>query len=108
MTSQLEWAPATGRGQLVSWSVVHARLGGPVAIPAQVRLDEGPWLSTTLHLPGSAPGPGPGPGPDQDPTCLTSLTRLADLRAGLPVAVEFVHPAAGESYPLFRPVGSHG
>ncbi len=40
-----------GAGKLVSWSVVHARLGGPVAIPAQVKLDEGPWLSTTLHLP---------------------------------------------------------
>ncbi|HEY3905656.1 MAG TPA: OB-fold domain-containing protein [Streptosporangiaceae bacterium] len=106
--SQLEWAPVTGRGQLVSWSVVHARLGGPVAIPAQVRLDEGPWLSTTLHLPGPGTGSGSGSGPDQNPTYLTSLARLADLRAGMPVEVEFVHPPAGESYPLFRPVGSHG
>jgi acetyl-CoA acetyltransferase/uncharacterized OB-fold protein len=103
---QLEWAPVTGRGQLVSWSVVHARVGGPVAIPAQVRLDEGPWLSTTLHLPGREPEPGSEP--DQSPAYLTSLARLAELRAGMPVEVEFVHPPAGESYPLFRPVGSQG
>ena len=84
----LEWAKASGRAKLVSWSVVHPRPDGPVAVPALVELEEGPWLATGLRL--------AGPG------------QLAEIRAGQPVVVEFIRPAEGASYPMFRPVGSHG
>ncbi len=104
-----EWAAASGQGKLVSWSVVHARQGRPVAIAAQVQLDEGPWLSTTLHLsdPASPPDPASASSPGSS-TYLTSLAGLSNLHAGQPVTVEFVTPPAGESYPLFRPLGNQG
>jgi uncharacterized OB-fold protein len=85
---ELSWAPASGQGTLVSWSVVHPRNGGPVSVPALVELAEGPWLSTGLAL--------------------TAPEELGILHAGQPVAVEFVHPDAGASYPVFRPVVSSG
>lgn len=122
-----QWAAACGQGKLVSWSVVHNRKGDPVAIAAQVQLDEGPWLSATLHLPDPAsppdavgrPGqasppdavnqPGQASPPDPaSPACLTFLAGLSGLREGQPVTVEFVSSPAGESYPLFRPLGNHG
>lgn len=84
----VSWAVTAGRGTLVSWAIVHPRGDGPVAIPALVELAEGPWLSTGLRL--------------ADPA------DLAALRAGQPVTAEFVHPAEGASYPVFRPVGSSG
>ncbi len=86
--AELSWAPASGRGTLVSWSVVHPRDGGPVAVPALVELAEGPWLSAGLRL--------------ADPA------DLASLRAGGPVVAEFVHPDEGASYPVFRPLVSPG
>ncbi|HUJ07821.1 MAG TPA: OB-fold domain-containing protein [Streptosporangiaceae bacterium] len=82
----LSWAAASGRGTLISWSVVHPRDSGPTAVPALVELAEGPWLSAGLWLAGPA--------------------GLAGLRAGMAVAAEFPSPADGESYPLFRPLGS--
>jgi len=82
------WAPASGQGTLVSWSVVHPRDGGPVSVPALVELAEGPWLSTGLLL----------AGPEE----------LGALHAGEPVGVEFVHPDAGASYPVFRRLVSSG
>src|SRR5215470_8046625 len=82
---ELAWAAASGRGTLVSWSVVHPRHDGPVAVPALVELTEGPWLATGLRL----------SGPEQ----------LAALRSGQSVEAEFVHPDEGASYPLFRSVG---
>jgi len=85
---QLAWAAASGRGTLVSWSVVHPRREGPVAVPALVELTEGPWLATGLRL----------SGPEQ----------LAALRSGQSVEAEFVHPDEGASYPLFRSVGGQG
>lgn len=87
---ELSWAAASGHGTLVSWSVVHPRDGGPVAVPALVELDEGPWLSAGLRL--------DGPGD------------LIRLRAGLPVTAEFARAAEGEgeAYPLFRLAGSPG
>ena len=85
---ELAWAPASGRGTLVSWSVVHPRRGGPVAVPALVELTEGPWLATGL-LPS---------GPLQ----------LAALSSGQSVEAVFVHPDEGASYPLFRSVGGQG
>jgi acetyl-CoA acetyltransferase/uncharacterized OB-fold protein len=85
---ELGWAPASGRGTLVSWSVVHPRGGGPVSVPALVELAEGPWMPSGLRL--------------ADPRELDSL------RAGLPVAAEFVHPEHGASYPVFEPLVSPG
>jgi acetyl-CoA acetyltransferase/uncharacterized OB-fold protein len=85
---ELAWAAASGRGTLVSWSVVHPRRDGPVAVPALVELTEGPWLATGLRL----------NGPEQ----------LAALRSGQSVEAEFVHPDEGASYPLFRSVGGQG
>ncbi|HEX5189558.1 MAG TPA: OB-fold domain-containing protein [Streptosporangiaceae bacterium] len=82
------WAPASGRGALVSWSVVPPRHGGPVAVPALVELDEGPWLSAGLVL--------------------ASPRELRSLRAGQRVAVSFVHPDEGASYPVFGPLDSPG
>ncbi len=78
------WAVASGLGTLVSWSVVHPRQGGPVAVPALVELAEGPWLATGLRL--------------------ADATELAALHAGQPVAAEFARPADGASYPVFCPV----
>jgi acetyl-CoA acetyltransferase/uncharacterized OB-fold protein len=86
--ADLAWAPASGRGTLVSWSVVHPRQDGPVAVPALVELAEGPWLATGLRLAGPR--------------------ELACLRAGQPVSAEFVHPAEGAAYPVFRRLASSG
>jgi acetyl-CoA acetyltransferase/uncharacterized OB-fold protein len=83
------WAPASGHGTLVSWAVLHPR-GSPPGQPAAltvlalVELDEGPWLHTGLAV--------------------TSPEAIAALRAGQRVAASFVHPADGESYPVFTPV----
>jgi acetyl-CoA acetyltransferase/uncharacterized OB-fold protein len=83
---QVRWAPASGRGTLVSWAVVHPRQDGPLAIPAFVELEEGPWLATGLRL-----------GVPAD---------LTGLRAGLQVAVKFAHSPDSESYPVFCPVSA--
>jgi len=82
--AELSWAQTSGRGTLASWAVVHSRQGRPVAVPAYVELDEGPWLATGLML--AEPG------------------SLAALRVGIPVAAEFVSRADGESYPVFGPL----
>lgn len=81
-SGSMSWMAASGAGTLVSWSVVHARAGRPVSVPALVELTEGPWLATGL--------------------CLADADRLGDLRAGQPVVAEFARPADGESYPMFR------
>jgi acetyl-CoA acetyltransferase/uncharacterized OB-fold protein len=80
------WAPASGRGTLVSWAVQHPRASPPgqqaaLTVLALVELDEGPWLHTGLAV----------TGPDA----------IAALHAGRRVAARFVHPADGESYPVF-------
>lgn len=75
------WEQAAGRGRLISWAVLPA--GNAPSVLALVELDEGPWLRTRLE----------GIGP----------TGTAGLRPGLPVTAHFVHPAEGESYPVFRP-----
>jgi acetyl-CoA acetyltransferase/uncharacterized OB-fold protein len=84
--AELAWAVASGRGTLVSWSVVHPRHGGPVAVPALVELAEGPWLATGLRL--------------------ADAGALAGLHAGQPVAAEYATPADGARYPVFCPVGT--
>ena len=113
------WERAAGRGRLISWAVLPAakpdsadppnrpgapgeagphddteargaleapdRPGAPDApsVLALVELDEGPWLRTRLERVGA--------------------TGTTGLRPGLPVTAHFVHPAEGESYPVFRP-----
>ena len=84
--TELTWAPASGRGTLVSWSVVHPRHEGLVAVPALVELAEGPWLATALRLAGPA--------------------ELACLHAGEPVSAQFVCPAEGAAYPVFGRLAS--
>jgi hypothetical protein len=84
--AELAWAVASGRGTLVSWSVVHPRHGGPVAVAALVELAEGPWLATGLRL--------------------AEAAELAGLHSGQPVAAEFIRPADGASYPVFCSVGT--
>jgi len=96
------WEPAAGRGTLISWAVLHAATPGAAeaaaadagddpdaaaSVLALVELDEGPWLRTRLE---GADGEGPA-------------APRAGLRPGLRVAAAFVHPADGESYPVFRP-----
>jgi acetyl-CoA acetyltransferase/uncharacterized OB-fold protein len=96
------WALASGRGTLVSWAVPHPRARPPggagpadtagqaaaLTVLALVELDEGPWLHTGLTS--------------------TSPDAIAALRAGQRVAAFFVHPADGESYPVFSPVPATG
>jgi len=82
--AQLDWAAASGQGALAAWAVPHPGPAG--AVLALVELDEGPWLHTRLEL-------DDGAGADR-------------LRAGLGVTARFVHPAEGESYPVFRPAGA--
>ena len=80
------WEQAAGRGRLISWAELPAGKPGPADAPgvlALVELDEGPWLRTRLEG--------------------TGATGTAGLRPGLRVIAYFVHPAEGESYPVFRP-----
>jgi uncharacterized protein len=112
------WEPAAGRGTLISWAVLHAATPGaaeatPAAaeataadagddpdaaasVLALVELDEGPWLRTRLDGTG-------GSGPDGAAADGAGAAGPAGPRAGLRVVVRFVHPAEGESYPVFRP-----
>jgi hypothetical protein len=120
------WEQAAGHGRLISWAVLPAGKPGPANPPgrsatsgeagspgdteasgdvetsgdtedsdpgacgapgapsvlALVELDEGPWLRTRLEG--------------------TGATGTAWLRPGLRVTARFVHPAEGESYPVFR------
>jgi hypothetical protein len=77
------WEPSAGRGTLISWAVLA---GEGTSVLALVELDEGPWLRTRLA------------GADAE-----VLRAAPGARAGLRVAAAFVHPAEGESYPVFRP-----
>jgi len=84
----LDWAPADGHGTLVSWTGPGGSGQAAGGVPALVELAEGPWLHTWLaaeHLPG-----------------LGDTAEPRELRADAPVTVSFVHPAEGESYPVFR------
>lgn len=73
---ELTWSAASGEGTLVTWTVAHSRHAEPATL-AIVELAEGPWLRTRLD-------------------------GVTELREGLPLHAHFVHPADGESYPLFR------
>ena len=79
----LTWEHSAGRGRLYSWTVVwrpqHPTFQVPYA-PAIIELDEGFWLMSAMV------------GCDHE-----------DLRADLPVTVEF-HPASDDvTLPYFRP-----
>ncbi|GAA2448917.1 OB-fold domain-containing protein [Actinomadura vinacea] len=85
----LEWRAASGRGELVTWTIKPGRDadGRPAedAVIGIVETAEGPWL--TLRLPDVAP---------------------ADLRVGLPIQVDFVVPEGGEPMPVGRARTSEG
>jgi acetyl-CoA acetyltransferase/uncharacterized OB-fold protein len=81
----LHWVRASGLGRLVSWAVVHPKRDDkPLAVPALVELDEGPWLATGLRL--------------------NDHTELAGLQAWQPVTAQFAARTDGESYPVFCPL----
>jgi uncharacterized protein len=73
----LEWRPAAGTGELVTWTVKPGR-DAPDTVVGIVELAEGPWLTMRLDLP---------------PT---------RLREGLPIRVGFVRPEDGEPLPVGR------
>ena len=80
-SEELEWTPVAGEAAVISWTVVHGRPGSTVAPGVVVigELAEGPWLN--LRLVGAT---------------AESLGRATPLRVG------FLHPAEGESIPVFR------
>jgi uncharacterized OB-fold protein len=80
----LEWVPASGAANLVSWVVVHGRPASPDAEPERswvglVELEEGPWMHAALV--------------DVDE---------AELAAGVGLSVDFVTPPGSEPLPVFR------
>ncbi|GAA3742283.1 hypothetical protein GCM10022205_31260 [Spinactinospora alkalitolerans] len=79
--ADLQWRQAKGEGELVSWTVVPGRAkdGEPAAdaVVGVVEMAEGPWLTLRLV--------------DADGS---------ELRAGLPVRVDFVRPEGGEAVPV--------
>lgn len=79
----LEWRPAAGTGQLVSWTIKpgRARDDSPAVdtVIGLVELAEGPWLPLQL--------------PEVDQGL---------LRVGAPVRVEFVQPEGSEHLPVAR------
>jgi uncharacterized protein len=86
-SADLSWAPASGHGTVVSWSVVHgsATDGEPPApiVVAIVELDEGPWLHAQLADVGAGA-----------------------ISAGLRVTARFERAEGGEAIPVFRPAGA--
>jgi len=83
--TEFEDIPAKGTGIVITWGVVHARLGTAGASPAEtvigiVELDEGPWLHSALV--------------GLDP---------ATLRAGTPVKMEIRRSPDSEPMYVFGP-----
>jgi hypothetical protein len=82
---RLEWRPASGRGTISAWTVVHKAWFPAFAsdVPynvAQVELEEGPRLTASIvGLPDGA------------------------LRVGLPVAIDFDEARGGLTLPRFGP-----
>jgi hypothetical protein len=76
--STFTWVAASGRGSLVTWTVVHGAEREP-PIVGLVELEEGPWLHARLV--------------DVD---------TATLSVGDPLVVGF-EPAGEETVPIFRP-----
>ena len=87
-SDRLEWRPASGRGRISTWTVVH-KAWFPAFAPdipynvVQVELDEGPRLTASVvGLPNER------------------------LEIGLPVAIEFDDVTADVTLPRFRPARS--
>lgn len=74
--TDLEWRPATGTGELVTWTIKPGRQSTPDTVVGIVELAEGPWLTVTLDVP------------------------PAELREGLPIRVTFVRPEDSEPLPV--------
>lgn len=79
----LVWCTASGRGTLVTWTVVHkaphASFAGQVPFSTGlIELLEGPWM-------------------------LARLVGMDDAQVGAPMTAVFVHPEQGEHYPVFMP-----
>ena len=77
-SAELEWVPSAGRGEIVTWTVLHRRENGTTApgyTVAIVQLQEGPWMYVNAA-------------PD-----------LA-LQAGQPVSIIFTPVDGGESLPV--------
>ena len=77
------WITVSGRGRLVTWTVVHRSPHPALAevvpyVTAVVELTEGPWLRTRL-----------------------AVEDASSLAPGSPVAVAFARPPDGESVPYF-------
>lgn len=87
-SARLEWVPASGRGRVISWSVVHGRPAEDGARPRTVvaiaELDEGPhWWAEIL---------------DADPDVVTDQ----GLAAGQRVTIGFEQVQDHEAVPVFR------
>jgi uncharacterized protein len=85
-SDRLQWRPASGRGRISTWTVVHkawfpAFAGDVPYNVVQVELDEGPRLTANVI----------GLANDQ-------------LKVGMPVTVEFDDVAEAVTLPRFRPV----
>lgn len=77
----LQWRASSGRGRLVSWTVIARRSVDDVVPPPTVigvvELDEGPWLTVQL------------------------VDRAEHaVRLGAPVTIDFVRPEESESVPV--------
>ncbi len=88
LSDRLTWVPASGRGRLHSFTIVHAGIATPpLPLPyvvAIVELDEGPRLMSNLV------------GVDPDPEALS---------CDMPVEIEFADVTDEVTLPRFRPVG---
>jgi uncharacterized protein len=84
LSADIDWAPVSGRGVLISWTVLHLRgEDPPTRIAGIVELDEGPWLKT-----------------------LIDAADDSDLQAGRPMSLGFVatgENGEGEPVPAYRP-----
>lgn len=87
MSTRVEWVPASGRGEVYSFTVMRsARSAGPYgeALPyvlAFVTLEEGPTIMTNI-----------------------TGTPVDDVEIGMPVQVEFHRADDTAALPRFRPV----
>ncbi|ANO05447.1 Zn-ribbon domain-containing OB-fold protein [Mycobacteroides immunogenum] len=85
--TRLEPGVASGAATLVTWTVVH-RAPNPLfadCVPyvvGVVELTEGPWMYARIDV--------------------------RQPEAGMPLSASFVHPAEGESYPVFGDGSSDG
>ena len=113
------WEQAAGRGRLISWAVLPAGKPDPADRLAAPGPLVRPGLPVTPRLPGTSrllvparllmrPACWPWWNSTRDRGCARgwrapAATGTAGLRPGLRVTAHFVHPAEGESYPVFRP-----